>query len=209
MKFKAYRKPIQFGFGAGGAAAEEYKRVVGHYHSGVDYSYGYGMPVRSDNYGIVYKIERPENSPSGWCGVYILCPDDKEGWVEVCFGHLSVVMVNVGDVVREDQIIGLEGNKGEVYYGGERITKAMQEAGDERGSHVHEQYRPVKRVRSTNKDKHYLNVGGKRYIDAQGYYYQVKYTNDTMGCVNPYLYVVEKNSLPVEAVNKLLAFFRK
>lgn len=43
---------------------------------------------------------------------------------------------------------------------------------------------------------------GERTIAAHG-------PNDTQGCVSPYLYVVEKGSLAVDVVNKLLAIFKK
>lgn len=206
MKFTTGKhKQILFGFGRGGLWADEYIRVVGHPHPGVDYSNGWGSPVYSDNFGIVYKVIKPNMSPSGWCGVYYLCPSDEYGWVEVCQGHLSHVAVKVGQVVREGTIVGLEGNKGEVYSNGERITKAMQEAGDKRGHHVHEQYRPVRQVRKVKSGKHYLNdASGARYRDADGYYYEIIFDNETKGCINPYTFVVEKGGLASAVVNKLL-----
>jgi hypothetical protein len=106
-------------------------------------------------------------------------------------------------------VIGLEGNKGEVYQNGVRITKEMQEAGDKRGSHVHEQFRPVTKVTKYNPKKHYLKTAdGKIY--KNGYYmYEITFTNETRGCVNPYEFIVEKDSLPVSFVNKLLDLLRK
>lgn len=207
MKFSTKGKNIYFGFGTNGPNAEEYKRIVGHYHTGIDYANGYGSPVYSENYAIVYKIDRPEDNADNWCGVYVLCPDEKEGWVEICFGHLSTVYVKEGDLVREGQVVGLEGNRGLVYSGSERITPQMQRNGDKRGAHVHYQFRPVRKVKTVKSSKHYLNKNGRRYKDAQGFYYEITYNNDTNGCVNPYLYVIERNSLPVDVVNKLLAFF--
>jgi murein DD-endopeptidase MepM/ murein hydrolase activator NlpD len=216
MKFKVgANKKIDFGYGPGGVGAEHYKDTVGHYHTGVDYRNGYGSPVYSDNYGWVYKINTTEQSPSGWAGVYYICPDEKEGFVEVCQGHLSEIYVKVGDVVREGQMIGREGNKGEVYSGGTRITKEMQMAGDKRGSHVHEQFRPVRRVSKPSQGKHYLNGESKhgytdkdgRYRDKKGMYYEIKYQdNGTKGCINPYTYLTEKKSLLPGVVNKILSF---
>lgn len=210
------KKRVTSGFGPGGIGAEHYKQTVGHYHTGVDYSNGYGSPVVSDNYGIVYKVNTPDQSPSGWCGVYYLCPDDKYGWVEVCQGHLSKVFVSYGDVVREGQVIGLEGNKGEVYSGGVRITKAMQEAGDRRGSHVHEQFRPVKKVKRVKKNKHYLNGSLKhgysdalgRYRDEQGNYFEIQLENEMKGCVDPYEFVKTQGHILASVVNLLLAKLR-
>ena len=92
-----------------------------------------------------------------------------------------------------------------MYSGGVRITKEMQDSGDKRGSHVHEQFRPVRKVKRTTSGKHYLNsANGKRYKDELGYYYEIKYDNDTNGCVNPHLYLIEKNSLPVAIVKSLI-----
>lgn len=182
-------KQIQFGFGAGGVGAERYKEVVGHYHTGVDYTNGYGTPVYSDNFGRVFKIELPEDSASGWCGVYYEAYDRKYGFVEVCQGHLSRVDVKVGQLVIPGTRIGLEGNRGEVYYGGIRITKEMQLNGDERGSHVHEQFRPFRKVARKNKNKHYINKDGVPYRDANGKYYEILFDNETRGCVNPYNFI--------------------
>lgn len=209
MKFKiGPNKRIQFGFGPGGVGAEEYKRVVGHYHTGVDYTNGYGQPVVSDNYGWVYKIERPDDSPSGWQGIYYIVPSDKYGWVEVCQGHVSEVLVKEGDIVSENQVIGKEGNFGEVYYNGTRITKEMRLAGDKRGSHVHEQFRPVKKVKKITSGKHYLNRDGKKYKDMKGYYYEIQLENEMRGCVSPYEFLIEKNSLPVSFVDALLRILK-
>jgi murein DD-endopeptidase MepM/ murein hydrolase activator NlpD len=217
MKFTpGPNKRITFGYGHAGPKSEEYIKTVGHPHTGVDYSNGYGSPVISVGYGWVYKIITPEQSPSGWCGVYYLCPDDKYGWVEVCQGHLSRVDVKVGDVVREGQQIGLEGNRGEVYSGGMLITKEMQMNGDKRGSHVHEQYRPVRRVKKAIRGKHYLNGVSShgytnsqgRYRDKQGMYYEIQIDNDTRGCVDPFEFVGQKNSIPTYIVNAILSKFK-
>lgn len=203
---------VQFGFGAGGIGAEYYKKTVGHYHSGLDWSNGYGTPVICEQYGIVYKINTPDQSESGWQGVYVLVPDDKYGWIEECFGHLSRVDVKLGQVVRAGTQIGLEGNKGEVYSKGIKITKAMQMAGNKEGSHVHYQLRPVKPVLKTVADKHYLNGESKhgytdkngRYRDGRGMYWQIQKTNDTNGCVNPYEFLGTKPQLKKKDVDAML-----
>jgi murein DD-endopeptidase MepM/ murein hydrolase activator NlpD len=204
---------VQFGFGPGGVGSEDYKKTVGHYHTGLDWFNGYGTPVIAENYGIVYKINTPDQSESGWCGVYTLVPDDKYGWIEETFGHLSRVDVKLGDVIREGQQVGLEGNKGEVYYNGTRITKAMQQKGDKRGSHVHYQTRPVTRVKKPRAGKHYLNGVSKhgytdslgRYRDKQGMYYEITLNNETKGCVDPHEFVGQKNSLKAYVVNAILS----
>ena len=182
-------KQIRFGFGPGGVGAESYKQVVGHYHTGVDYTNGYGSPVVSDNFGRVFKIETPDKSPSGWCGVYYEVYDKQYGFVEVCQGHLARVDVSVGQFLVPGKVIGLEGNRGEVYHNGIRITKEMQTNGDKRGAHVHEQFRPFKKVFKKSKTKHYINKDGVPYRDSKGRYYEILFKNDTNGCVDPHNFI--------------------
>lgn len=193
-KFKKYRKKIGFGFGCKGFNGDLYKEIVGHCHNGVDWTTGkYGGQIRTDNAGYVYKVIRAGETPSNWAGVYILVPTGNGTYMEICYGHCSEILVKVGDFVKEDQIVALEGNKGEVYYGNTRITKAMQDAGDTRGHHVHEMWRPVRRVKTRKKDKFYLEIAGKHptqkageyYRDDQGYNYEVVHENGARGGIDP------------------------
>ena len=153
-------------------------------HSGIDWVKGYGSNVFSDNAGFCYKLYRPGDLDSNWAAVYLLVPYEGE-FMEVCMGHFSYV-ADVGETeVTEGQWVGREGNCGEVYSGGVRITADMQRAGDKRGSHVHENYRPVQRVKTKRSVKHYLLKGGKAYKDKEGFYYEIKYDTPTKGCIDP------------------------
>lgn len=201
MKFKAYRKGnIMFGVGPSGKEAESYKRDVGHYHTGVDWTIGWAVPVRTDNAGYVYKIHRFEETASGWQAVWLLVPEGDH-FVEVCYGHLLEVHVKVGQWVKEDQVVGLEGNRGEVYSGGRRITKAMQLAGSKEGHHVHEQYRPVRAVWKVYTGRHYLNnTDGSRYRDKLGRYYEIIHENEQQGCIDPLAFTVSSPAEKLEAI---------
>ena len=79
--------------------------------------------------------------------------------------------------------VATEANHGPVWYGSLQITKAMQDAGDKRGSHRHYQKRPVIKVPKTGSGT-YLNAYGY-YKDAQGNYYQIYAPgNGYNGCVD-------------------------
>jgi hypothetical protein len=105
-------------------------------------------------------------------------------------GHFNKILVKEGENIPEAAVIGLEGNKGFVFSGGQRITTEMQKAGDKRGTHTHTSYRPVQRVRTIKSGQHYLNTAkGTRYKDKDGYYYQIVYRdNNIKGHVDPYWY---------------------
>jgi hypothetical protein len=136
----------------------------------------------------VYKTITKDQSTDNWQAVYLLVKDKDEQYVEVCHGHFNTLLVKEGDQVVEGQGIGLEGNKGYVMMGGQVITKAMQDKGDQRGTHTHTSYRPVRRVKTTNAKKHYLlAVAGTRYRDQEGFYYEIVHQTNK-GYVDPLLY---------------------
>lgn len=174
---------------------EQYKKlgIVGH--SGIDFMIGWGKPVFGDNDGFIYKIITKEISNEGWQGVYQLVKEDDLNYVEVCMGHFEKILAKKGEYLPEGAVWGLEGNRGYVFSGGTQITPAMQNAGDKRGSHTHNSYRPVKRVKTKSRTEYYLTTEqGVAYRDQDGYYYQIKEKdNGFNGCVNPRNYLVEKS----------------
>lgn len=209
MRFNLWRKGhISYGFGPNGKNADKYKATVGKHHSGVDWNIGYGRPIYADNAGYVYKVYREGQRKDNWAGVYLLCPDKKYGLVENLYGHCSQIFVNEGDYVKEHQLIGLEGNKGEVYSGGVRITPKMQKRGDRRGSHVHEIYRPVTPVTKTTKGKHYLNGSNGRRYKHGPHYYEIQQENDMRGCIDPMEFAVRRPSDKVTTVARALRIKR-
>jgi hypothetical protein len=159
-------------------------------HTGIDWNVGYGGFVNTDNAGFVYKTYAPQERADNWTAVYLLVPNGAT-YMEVCLGHLSKLYAHEGDTLLENQLVGLEGNFGEVYQGGQRITPEMQDAGDKRGAHVHENYRPVERVKKQTKGKHYLNGKNGIYKDKEGFYYEIVIDNSVNGCVDPMKYVYQ------------------
>lgn len=172
-------------------------------HTGIDWSCGYGTTIYADNPGVVYKIfDKDSEGSDGWRGVYLLTPY-KDHYVEVIYGHCKDVFVGVGDKVSENQAIATEGNFGKVFSGGVQITPEMRSSGDKRGSHCHESYRPVRRVKKIDRKEHYLNtISGRKYRDPDGYYYEIVYKNNTKGCIDPMMFEVDGKDILVDALKK-------
>lgn len=153
-------------------------------HTGVDSKKGYGSLVEADNAGFVYKVWMPQEREDNWAAVYTIVPHG-DIFMEVCVGHMMSIFVEQGDTVLEGQFIGKEGNLGLVYSGNVHITPEMQDAGDKRGSHRHESFRPVKKTKTVKKGFYYLENKNGLYRDTDGYYYEVVYTGPMKGHVNP------------------------
>jgi hypothetical protein len=155
-------------------------------HPGVDEICGYGSDVRPYMGGKVISVYTPEQpSSNGYTCVFILCENDLE-IAEHSIGHLSEVLVKVGDWVTTDTIIGKEGNKGLVFVGGQQITVDMQRAGDKRGHHRHVQWRPVIKQKDTSKGIFLLNNGGYVRADDGSAYKIYDYNNGYNGLVDPF-----------------------
>ena len=193
MKFKAKRKgTITQGIAQNANPLYKSQGLKGH--TGVDWTRGYGSLVASDNAGYVYKRWDEGDLKSNWAAVYVICPtDNPDEFIEVTIGHLSKITVDAGTWIAEDQPVGEEGNKGNVYSGGKEITPAMQRAGDRRGSHVHESYRPTTRVSKKRRGQYYLlNGAGKAFQDTEGMYYEIINRNNGLnGCIDPMVYYHE------------------
>lgn len=180
-------------------------------HSGVDEVCGYGTPVYSLKKGFVYKIldkEHPAMDGSGFYGVFIITTDgDLCEWQ---IGHCSKIFVKVGDKVDPWTIVGEEGNRGTVFQNGVMITKAMQDAGDIRGSHRHWNKKELIRIEAEQIE----NVNGQfitafsatqfppKFQDENGYFYQIRnYSNGLKGSVDP----IHDLNIGYDAVRKHLA----
>lgn len=127
-------------------------------HTGVDDTCGYGSKIYALKPGYVYKIldaTHPARDGSGYWGVFMICQEPDGRWIEWQIGHCSKIYVKPGDVVQPWDFIGEEGNRGGVYYNGQQITKAMQDAGDQRGSHRHY-------------NKKYLTLVNDQQLEAAG-----------------------------------------
>ncbi len=154
-------------------------------HPGIDESCapGYGSPYSSLVEGVVYSMWTPQHPASdGYTAVYVLVTTPLETF-EFTVGHVSEILVKLGDYVKRGQIIAKEGNKGEVWSKGVHITLAMQDAGDHRGSHRHLQKRPV--IRKKFAHSPFLQNAYGPYYDSEGYYYEVAMPNNGYrGCVD-------------------------
>lgn len=161
------------GFGHNANSAYAGMGLLGH--PGIDEGCGYGTSVHSPVSGVVIATHTPAKPASdGYTAVYILVENALETF-EFAIGHLSEVLVSVGQQVKAGDLIGREGNKGLVYAGDTRITLAMQRAGDKRGSHRHYQKRVVREVSRPDRGARYL-AGSKGAIrSASGGYYQWAY----------------------------------
>lgn len=193
MKFKKYKKGrITFGFNS---KSDTYEEITGNPHSGIDHQKGYGATHTFDNRGYVYKVYRPQEREDNWTGVYQLVPYTVDGadYMEVCMGHFMYIppFVKEGVWVEEDSMAGFEGNYGYVFSGGVQITPEMQDAGDKRGHHVHELYRPVRAVKGITTGKHYLRSSNGSYArDENGMRLEIIYENDVKGCIDPMAFAI-------------------
>jgi murein DD-endopeptidase MepM/ murein hydrolase activator NlpD len=157
-------------------------------HPGTDIACGYGTDILCPCNGVVYKIiddKHPANDGTGYWAIFIIT--EFEGNVyEYCVGHVSRVDVAVGEFVSMGKVIGAEGNHGEVYAGGVKITKEMQDAGDKRGSHRHHQLRLLNKTKFYDGKKPKLTqYPGGAYIDKDGFNYEIPlWTNGYNGCVD-------------------------
>lgn len=173
---------ISQGFGLNGNPSYAAAGQLGH--TGIDEVCGYGTPVYALKKGWVYKIldaNHPAMDGSGYWGVFMISEEDGQ-FCEWQVGHLSKILCNVGDRVEPWTVIGEEGNRGTVYTGGIQITKAMQDAGDQRASHRHWNKKILYRRDPIERE----NTGGQyvtafsterfpdAYQDENKYFYQVK-----------------------------------
>lgn len=144
----------------GGEAADAYTKLGLFGHPGRDTSCGYGSDIHSPVSGVVCGVFTPEHPASdGYVAVYILVTTKLETF-EYCIGHMSQVLVKVGDQVKKGDLLGKEGNKGYVFANGVQITLAMQAAGDRRGSHRHNQKRVVYEIQFTGQGTYLENAKG-------------------------------------------------
>ena len=171
---------------------------MGHQHTGIDSYRGWGTPTIAQNDGYVYKVHEPDNN-FNWAAVHMLVEDgdDEIEWIPL--GHANAISVKEGDFVREGQVIGYTGNHGYVFWGGRKVTVQERREGSRKGTHNHQQCRPVRKVTSMSHKKHYLrNKDGTPYQDKDGFYREVKLDNDSKGCVDPMTYYPKKASERLE-----------
>lgn len=184
------------------------KGLIGH--TGIDWKNGFGKPVFCQNDCFVYKVIKPGDLPSNWSAVYTIAEGGGE-LMEICYGHLSSSVVSEGEVLAAGQLVGYEGNFGDVFSGGVRITPEMQRAGDTRGSHVHESWRPVVRRKFIEPGAHYLRrKNGSAYFNKS--YFEIIYNNpQTNGFIDPLMYASGDTKVPImkSVLSPLFALLEK
>lgn len=158
-------------------------------HTGVDEVGGYGAPYHCKHeQEYVYKVldkENPSYDGSGFTGVFTIVDNGIEVF-EFLYGH-GDPCVKVGDTIHKGDVVMTEANHGEVYSGNTRITLAMQQAGDKRGSHAHNQKRILYKTKEfmEGNTRIYITDNKGFYKDKEGYYYYIPfYKNGYSGCVD-------------------------
>lgn len=157
-------------------------------HTGVDSGCGFGTPIHAvwgNEY--VYKVltkESPANDGSGFTGIFTIINDER-GCFEFLYGHGNPAPSLLGTTLSKGQVIGTEANNGEVYSGGVRITLEMQQNGDTRGAHRHDQKRPLRRDVALQPNTQYLTALGGGFTNYNGFFYAIPdFNNGYAGCVD-------------------------
>jgi len=103
--FAGLTVPVGGGITSGFGYRDDVQGVGSSDHMGIDIGAGYGAPVGAAGAGTV--------TQAGWYGGYgnTVIIDHGNG-LETLYGHLSQVLVNVGDLVSQLQTIGLVGSTG-------------------------------------------------------------------------------------------------
>lgn len=80
-------------------------------HVGIDFAFPKDSPLYSIQDGVVSRILTAEDKSSLGNAIFIKLKDGHE----LVYAHLNKIYLNVGDVVKTNQIIGLSGNSGNVH----------------------------------------------------------------------------------------------
>lgn len=185
--------------GFGQNATSTYKASGWLGHTGLDLVADFGSKIYACIGGYVHEVSNKDNpNPERGRAVKVLYQESGLTY-EIGYHHLDHIEVSVGDEIKVGQLIGTQGNTGNVYSGGERVTKEMRLNGSKAGTHLHLEVRLCKQVEKKEKGKTYLKNG----VDINGFYYEiVEYGNGYNGCVDPEQFLINKK--PVEVKTKTL-----
>lgn len=165
---------------------------VGSQHTGLDEQKGWFKPWLSDNDAIIYKVLK-DRYPA-WQAVYGIVEDDS-GVYEFVYGHFKEIPVTEGQLVKAGDILGYEGNAGEVYSGGRRVTDEEKINGSTAGAHCHRGIRPVKKVSVMKGSRHYLkNSDGSAY-KYHGSNLEIINNDENNGWIDPYNFMSKLDKL--------------
>jgi len=156
-------------------------------HTTYDWEQPYGTAVPFCATGVVYSVMNRDNpDPSRYRAVFQIVHDGPISY-EVSYGHLDKIYAKVGQMAQAGQILGTEGNTGDVFASGRAVTKEERLNGSHAGAHLHgPQVRPCRRVKFTSQGKQYLSDGYGLYRDGAANYYEViDYENGFNGCIDP------------------------
>lgn len=179
-------------------------KQVGNQHTGQDEKKGWNKKWTADNAGPAYKVWK-DRYP-WWQAVHQIVEDETGVYECLDLGHANEIFVNEGDWIEEGQVLGLEGNAGQVYQGGRRVTEGEKRDGSQAGAHSHRGRRPVRKVKATKHTEHYLkDRHGNHYQDDEGYYYEIIHKdNGAKGWVNPINYAG-----PIDRLTHLIFLMRR
>ena len=176
--------------GFGQNATSTYKTSGWLGHTGTDFSAGFGAKI----YACIGGYPNPERGRA----VKVLYEESGVCY-EIGYHHLDHIEVEKGQTIKTGDFIGTEGNTGNVYSGGQRVTKEMRLNGSKAGSHLHLEIKLLKKVEKKEVGKTYLKNG----VDIDKFYYEiVEYKNGYAGCIDPEQFLVDKK--PKEVYTKKL-----
>lgn len=160
-------------------------------HTGWDMVGGHETPIYASRESYCYALLNKDNKNLMKYRAVLTLIEDAGVWYELSYGHLNDISVKAETLLNKGDMLGTQGNTGDVFSGGVKVTQEMKKAGSQAGSHLHLQLRIVKPV-----DK---KQSGKKYLDTkhQGKYWEIPlYKNGFNGCVDIEPFFTEEEYIP-------------
>lgn len=170
MKYYYPTTPSKQTQGFGGNVGNAYAPLKGHPAHDFDFTWNVAVPFVANSY-VYSRINFASPDPEKYTAVYTLVDTGPTTADEVTYGHLNSTTVKDGDYLI-GETVGLAGNRGMTYFRGKRVTKEEKLAGSTKGTHLHLQRRPCKKVTKVTKGKRYLETS-KGLLKKDGFYYEV------------------------------------
>jgi len=148
-------------------------------HTGWDMVAPHETPLYASMDGYCYALLNENNSNLMKYRAVLTIVEDAGLWYELSYGHLEDIFVKANTPIKRGDIIGTQGNTGNVFSGGIEVTNAMKKAGNTAGSHLHLQLKVIKPVDKKESGKKYLTT---KYLNK---YWEIPlYNNGFKGCVD-------------------------